>query len=440
MLLEMPKAFGRWLGGFGEVTCVTEGASKAVFRLEPRPDCAGVVDAARKWLRTEYPHATIAVASVGADGGGYFASDEKLTAAIRGMQMRSFSFAGLPEPEGDGICAWDHVRPATTLIHAKGEVLRVSKSTAAKHGSGQDAKRSFLHHHAGLGGDWKYTSHMDELSGCPVRGALHHKLSVFYADGNSFTKLLRIQLQGIKPQRQEQVIRKFDQYLQGRRKAFLTALLNRTAEPRWQTADGARRIEVLLWGGDELMLVVPAWCGWETAELFCQTMKGAVFPEGRVEVPLKHAMGLVFAHHKAPIHALRRLVRDLAEEAKNQDRKADLLSYLVLESFDHIGEDLQRFRQLRGGGPASLRAENNALGQMSKLLKSFRDSEFPRRKVFQATLGLSHGKNWEMLKEDVEPFLKPWEKGLAEWKRLTGGGAVPWLHLADLWDYVGVDL
>jgi hypothetical protein len=281
---------------------------------------------------------------------------------------------------------------------------------------------------------------MDELSACEARGNLHHKIALFYADGNGFGSILRQCLANTKPEKAESMVREFDHFLQERRRRFLSKLLERTSEKRWLTSEGMRRIEVLLWGGDEMMLVLPAWCGWETAALFSECMKDAVFQRSR---PLKHAMGLVFAHHKAPIHALRELVTALAEEAKVHSRERDLLSYLVLESFDHIGEDLSRFRELRGRQPATLAAEGGSLHAIATALKSLKTAEFPRRKVFQAAMGLARGKTWPELAPDIDPYVRPWDKELSSWKNLTknlkGDDTVSWLHLADLWDYAEVE-
>jgi hypothetical protein len=439
MLLEMPRRFVEWLRDYGAVETLTEGASKAVFRLTPTKPDVDIEKAARDWLRAEYAHVTVALAVLDNEAGNFFADDEVLTARVRQQQMRSFAMAGLPKPEGDEVCAWDHVRPATEVISAQNKTLRVSASTRARHDFGRARKKSFLHRQAGIEGDWEYTWDMDELSNWDAAGNLNHKIAVFYADGNSFTRLLHDALENAKPDKQEKVIRGFDRYLQAKRRAFLAALLERTGEDQWKTAEDHRRIEALLWGGDELMLVVPAWCGWEIADLFCQTMKGAEFQDGPVKIPLKHGMGLVFAHHNAPIHALTRLVRDLAEESKG-DRSRDRLSYLVLESFDHVGEDLKRFRDSRCPEPVVLTADGGALAEIGKALKKLKDEEFPRRKVYEAALGIAPGKDWEAVKKDIEPFVKPWEQTLAEWRKWTGGGRASWYHLAELWDYVGLEL
>jgi hypothetical protein len=445
-LLNAPEGFKTWLEGqFGKdnVKTITKGASKAVFRLQTSRAWESIEQEAREWLLDYSPYATIALAEVSGDRQEFFAADETLTTDIRRRQMRSFSFAGLTEMQGSEVCAWDRVRPAHVRIDdPDGGTVPVSSQAAALRKYGLDGKKGFFHREAELPGEWEYTWDMNQLSHCKPAGILHHKVAVFYADGNSFTKHLRKALDKSKRDEQEKLIHDFDIFYKEKRKKFLQQLLSSTAS-RWQTAEGKRRIELLLWGGDELMLIVPAWCGWETAELFCQVMKDAVFPGGKA---LKHGMGLIFAHHKAPIHALTKLVHDLADEAKKDDRDHSRISYLALESFDHVGEDLDRFREMRCPDPSVqkalvLSAENGALGRLRETLHKLQAKEFPRRKVYQAALGLSRRKPWTEISKDIIPFLEPWKGLLDEWRILTGENEeAAWYHLADLWDYLGAEL
>lgn len=459
MLLDMPERFGEWLTKtFANTRKLTAGASKAVFHVDTAKDqsknttAAGIKEAAHLWLREQCPHATIAVAALETgEQWDFFEMDELLTAQIRQEQMRSFSFAGLILPEGEEVCAWDHVQPATQRINAKGETgIPVSAATYDRHARGNEAKQTFLHRHAGLPGsdEWEYTWDLEELASWKPAGQLDAKIAVFCVDGNAFGKLLRDALGGRKmAEEQISVIAKFDQCLQGKRKEFLRNLLERAAQEHWKTPDGKRRVELLLWGGDEAMLVVPAWCGWEVAELFMETMCNARFQEGEINAPLKHAMGLVFAHHKAPIHELARLARRVVEDEAKGDRLKDRLSYLVLESFDHVGEDLGRFRELRAPDKEVrkgmvLTADGGKLQEMRQALQQLKQAEFPRRKVYQAVLELSRGRSWSQIKDDIEPFIdRPeWSEPLKKWQSLTGGEQASWYHLAELWDYIGTEL
>jgi len=284
---------------------------------------------------------------------------------------------------------------------------------------------------------------------------LNRKMAVFYADGNHFGSLLRDALSAQNSEGQLAGIKTFDDVLQAKRKEFLKRLLEAAIGPRWQTKTGERRIELLLWGGDELMIVVPAWCGWEVAELFASVINEASVRIGNRTIPLKHAMGLVFAHYKAPIHALAKLVSKLADDEAKEGltpdgrigRETSRLSYLALESFDHVGEDLERFRLLQWPHEDArkglvLSAEGGTLSKMRKTMASLKDNEFPRRKVYEAVLGLSRGEDWDELKQKISPFVErnEWKDLLVSWQNATGGERSSWYHLAELWDYLAPDV
>jgi hypothetical protein len=458
-LLEMPKRLKAWLKEkYPSVQEITSGASNATFSIEDNcVDPEEIERQVQKWLNSDCPYATVGAACAKL-GAKYFDTEEALLAKIRNKQMKSFSFAGLVCEEAASVCSFDRVRPATThKINRGTESYVVSKEVYDLHKYGLDRKQKFLHEHAGLGGvPYTYTWDLDKLATNENAGTLNRKMAIFYADGNNFGSLLREALSTQDSTAQQQGIKTFDDVLQGKRKEFLKQLLESATSSRWQTTTGERRIELLLWGGDELMIVVPAWCGWEVAELFASVMNGVSVRIGNRMIPLKHAMSLVFSHYKAPIHALAKLASQLAnDEAKNgkttdaqPGRATNRLSYLVLESFDHIGEDLKRFRMLlcpdedaRKG--LVLSAEDGNLKTIRETMATFKGTEFPRRKVYEAVLGLSHGTKWDELKKTIEPFVQKkneWKRGLKRWQDSTGGMLSSWYHLAELWDYLEPDV
>lgn len=100
-----------------------------------------------------------------------------------------------------------------------------------------------------------------------------------------------------------------------------------------------------MWGGDEFLLVLPAWLALEAAQLFFEHCRISS-PDNE---PQTHSTVLVFAHHNAPIGPLQRLARSLAEQGKQGLWKnQDSLHTLVLESFDHAGGDLGTYWARRG--------------------------------------------------------------------------------------------
>ncbi len=430
----MPARFERKWTEFGKLQRITSGASKAVFRLNGPGDISAVEASARDWLRKAFPYATVGVACTPEDPKeGFFAADERLTTKIRRAQMRGFSLASSCA-EGSDVCEVDHVRPTESSVKIKGDAYSVSAPAGRRIKYGQRAKRIFMRKQADAPAEWTYTRDMEELATAAPEyaGNLNRKIALIYADGNKFGAILREKVRAANDQ--EQGSAEFDRAVQGKRRQFLHDLLcQMEGQRRWLNGE-RRRIEVLLWGGDEMMLIVPAWCGWETVGLFSKTMRELNFRR----TPLKHGMGLIFAHQKAPIHALTKLVKRLGEEAKDAGRDRNRLSYLVLESFDHVGEDLSRFREKRWPEETARKSlvldlEGDKALNIEGTLKQLKSDEFPRRKVFQAVLGAD-------IKKDVEPFLnEPCKKDFAKWQEAVGGGAA-WYHLADLWDYVGLDL
>ena len=99
------------------------------------------------------------------------------------------------------------------------------------------------------------------------KGILNGKIALIQVDGNSFGRIRKKMCDT--PTKRED----FDKAIQeGCRNAFLRDLLTSArVDPDFHIVDGGKmalRIELLLWGGDEFTLVVPAWKGLEVMERF----------------------------------------------------------------------------------------------------------------------------------------------------------------------------
>ena len=149
----------------------------------------------------------------------------------------------------------------------------------------------------------------DEIADGEVFGNLENKIAVFYADGNGFSG---IQAELVKTPADQ---KEFDDKVKTYRREFLAFLLE-----QWMPngAKGILRLETLLWGGDEMLFVVPASQGFALVQLFyAQSRKWNVGTEGQKRY-LTHAGGLVFCHYKTPIKQAKDLAQDLAERVKEQ--------------------------------------------------------------------------------------------------------------------------
>ncbi len=109
------------------------------------------------------------------------------------------------------------------------------------------------------------------------------------------------------------------------------------------------RFETLLWGGDEICFVLPAWHGWDcVGEIEDELSAWRVVDDP--DRPLTCAVGMAFASAKTPIRDLRRAADHLAEAAKDRgaDGKAanrNTAQVLPLEGIDFAELDVRDMRR-----------------------------------------------------------------------------------------------
>lgn len=306
---------------------------------------------------------------------------ERLLALVRFAQLRQISVAPDPHPHQApsscrpcAVVPQRQAYPAETLKNPfrRGDTSGndwVSRSLYRRWRHGRLARtRLYTDTAQASAPDLGFTQSFEELATCKAFGALSRKLAVLYFDGNGFGKIERQAAQS------PGGLRDFDQALRGCRDAVLTALVGALDIGRYGagslpettvTTEGERRLrlETLLWGGDEMTLVVPAWLGLDVMHLVFDAWTQATESEAGVAAGLAgttHAAGLVFCHHKSPIARVRAEAQRLAEGVKawagrdgndpGAGRRRNLFDYLVLESIDYPTErDLGAFFQRRYG-------------------------------------------------------------------------------------------
>lgn len=80
------------------------------------------------------------------------------------------------------------------------------------------------------------------------------------------------------------------------------------------------RLETLIWGGDEMLFVLPAWRGWEAVGVLEKALRKFIAPfEGDNSDCLTHSIGLCFANVKTPIRLMRQMADKLSDGAKYGD-------------------------------------------------------------------------------------------------------------------------
>lgn len=492
---------------------ITSGASQAVIRVT-LPDDRDELERFRTDVEEELRRgsqlqfATVLVAVSSADFG---VAREELVASIRARQMRSarLSHAGITatvtsrEESGTAMrswCAIDMVRPAkvTPQKIRNDEKRFLSTSVDARRRHGFEAKQAFYKKLDGVqwdpqidgGYEFAWDFHQIAAFDKATREAakdgefssnLNGKLAVIYIDGNSFGAKQRLHCTDEKSQQN------YDTIVQGNWRKAIRRILNaawspdRGLDPRWWNAVESEaprlRLETLLWGGDEVIWVVPAWQGLAVLNTFFHTILDRTGHSATGNGPFgefTYSAGLVFCHAEAPIRGIVELARELTEFCKDavNDNKAgpdgvNRFAYAVLESFDQLGDDYHEARNrhlpFSPGtlGDAAVKAavsnDPSAFADNWPAFVAMRD-QFPHGSVYQIL---------RELRQPVPPTpeggeatfvpraVRAIDRGLRDAPALANDPAVQrlflpgsdgklgderrmnWLMLAELWDYFG---
>lgn len=249
---------------------------------------------------------------------------------------------------------------------------------------------------------YHFSNHFEDLANHPQYRKLNGKIAVVYMDGNSFRKKQQSLLETAYKQGEclIQAQQNFDQYIQKKRSTFLHQLLEEMiksdSESRFTHATTANesgqdviRIETLLWGGDEMLFVLPAWLGFEFIQYFFEQTQDWKIGEEE----LTHAAGMVFCSAKTPIKNIRDLAQSIAESVKDSDggRDQNGWNYMVLESIDYpTDNDISAFNKKYYGEsltpikpnflPASANWQFTTRDTVQKLLNN---RILPRRQLYR---------------------------------------------------------
>ncbi len=460
----------------GRIQPVSTAASQGIFSF----DCPEGEDACPEKFRQEIlaflheetqGHATFVVA-VEKSIDDFPLLLEKLEAQVHRLQWRFPTVAVPAFPPTDQECYLDGWRPGIEPYRADPQVknARVSACTQFRREEGRKLKHKLFHE---LLGEEKYKDSLtardlEQLARDSSRGNLNGKIAYIYIDGNSFGGIRR-KLCKTRETREE-----FDRLIQdGFRKPFLKSLLqNADNDPAYQTKDDAGRdalrIEILLWGGDEMVLVVPAWKGLEVLQLFYQMAASLSF-EG---MSLSHRAAVIFCHQNMPILQIRQVAESLLLLAKNDikkdlaqlclqdpayreyesgrkdelvslacDHHGDIFHYLVLESVDVLGGSLDAFLQKKYRGVASpaLMVHGSELPEMLATIQMLK-ADLAFGNVFEVAQNMQagDGRPDAQAVERMETLVPPERREVvkAALESLTGNHPERWYTLVDLWDYV----
>jgi len=382
----------------------------------------------------ELKHATFVIDTLPASN-TFNEDKEKLLVLNRWQQIQSPTLVVAENDQQNPeypLCAIDHVRPSANCDEKGHGKPIVSESVFQRRNYGREQKQKFYEQQTGL--ENKFTHDLTELTDDEDdgknQGNLNGKMAVIYLDGNSFS--------GLQRELDKEGLQDFDKTIKEYRREFLHDLLfeiTQTNDSAWFYGSKIR-LETLLWGGDELMLVVPAWQGCWTMNLFFEASKQWEF-RGK---SLTHAAGLVFCHHNAPIHRITGLAKQLGDLAKDKKdekgnkigRRANYVAYQVLESFDHTCLDVEKFRQ-DSLGSSGLKADEliirgDQMGQLGKRMVKVK-TVLAKGRVYKIIDAILRNKPTEELIENAIS-----KADLPDSPRLKK--ATFWLHIIELWDYI----
>lgn len=271
------------------LTPISTGASSGLFEFTVDGDTNAerVRDEVRAFLERDdyFGHATFVVDTRVASGD--FTKDREILLAMNRWQQMQRPSVVVPAHNNDPAvveaCAHDLTRPATRKVH-RVQNEPVSEASKCRFDFGRENKqrlyveelekledRSLEGLIKAINSDPEpFAGDLDVLTSDQDRGNLHHKMAVIHFDGNKFGRL------ACRACETENDFRDFDTAVKRFRRQFLAGLLSgMEKDAAWKTSGRSRRVEVLLWGGDEATLVVPAWKGWETAALLFEHILGA---------------------------------------------------------------------------------------------------------------------------------------------------------------------
>ncbi|WP_145978299.1 Cas10/Cmr2 second palm domain-containing protein [Tistrella mobilis] len=470
---------------------------------EPARPLPGAIDEAE--LLRVLDHLSILTAACAATA-DFRADMETLLALIRWQQQQAPSLvlpaAGTSWDKTKLICPNDHTRLADTYIFRRKDEgpgrYPASRSVRDRHAYGRHYKQTLydrvidgIPYLKDDGSKRRKRAYADELAdparqpdkaldgkmaalyadeladlarrlGAPLDG----KMAVLYADGNRFSEQIRDLVKASDTPIETQ--KAIDKALQGWRSKLLEKVVKLIELDDRDYP--LTRIETLLWGGDELIWVLPAWRGWEVAALFAEHIRNEpVEGKGRsMDVPEKdgwsmnmsHGLGMVFCHYDAPINGIRTLAKNLADKVAKAERTSTRLAVMVLESFDAVGQDLEahltRTYGTAGITPSAmcLTAPQGASWNDVPCAVAKMKEHLPRRRLHALADALlrhgpvttetdrARGRFWRDLDAPAEAAIREAAETLGRcWGfDAQGTDARLWLHLDMLWDYLAPDV
>jgi hypothetical protein len=400
-------------------TSVSRGASQGILRIEGlTPDEAEA--RAREFFSSRgFEHCTIVV-SAAEFSEDFGAVRSQLVSRNRFEQMRGASVV-YPRLDGNTVCAIDRLRPGRERDDLDSKSVQ-SDFTHLRRTIGREARRTSLH--SKLPGPKDLNDLADNTE---KWGNLRDKVALLLFDGKGFGKIQS------KFCLTEEAQREFSESIRNSQVEFIDGLTGSTPGPEW-LIEGRLRREVLVWGGDEVILVVPAYLGWETARRFLERKVATV--QGK---PLHYTGALVFCHANSPIHAVRELADSMVTTAKRSQADGDCLVYQVLETFDQLGSSVEAYWKERFDDLAGAQLTLKQVKLLQDHMSLWR-AYVSRRRLHQMNREQMNRERAVLTDASIAELFEKSDPSAATVQSLRDlvaqCGQASLVHLLELWDYV----
>jgi len=420
---------------------ITTGASIGLFSFNASHDDAQkVADAVLENLnKATQNHATFVIDWVPSGGNETFKEDLALLEAKNRWRQYQQPTLVIPMPNQSlAECEIDGVRPAGS------NKLKSSESVYFRTVEGSKLRQRIYNRILKPDNcDHEFTDDLHELSSDKTKENLNDKIAFIYLDGNKFGKIKSLKCSTASQ------LTDFSNLVESVRRTFLGSLLSQTASDSDFKTNDRIRLETLLWGGDELEIIVPAWKGWQVLQELYKHLGTASF-DG---IDLTHAGGVVFCNCKAPIlqvramaHALAEIVKDAVafkddfENIENISHdKHNAFHALVLESFDTISTDVTTFADSwYGKGTFDLlRITPEKMITIENAIKTMKEKQFPRNKIFDIVKAAKSGLDVKTCLDRALDGLEGQDEIREKIDLCCCGENKRWFLISEFWDYVG---
>lgn len=346
-----------------ELEAISTGASSGLFLVKDNNNLNELVDRiSNKLNEPENDNSLLTFIIESCEANDLLEAKQQLFSQLHISQMQSITIVPDAMPENDSSFLaqadeWEGKRIASEgcKTSLKDKKVNLSNSVYRRLKLGRKLKQSDF---SAKGNtrfqDYRFTHDFEELAKYSASNEkLNNKIAVIYMDGNNFGKKQSNILQVAKNNGDDLIEKQkeFDHYIQTQRSDFLDTLKQDMIENKnglfnqaISTNDKNEKVihlETLLWGGDEMLFVVPAWLGFNLIQYFFEKSQTWQFDNEK----LTHAAGIVFCNVKAPIKNIRNLAQSLADASKEikkekspnsiAGREQNTWSYMVLESIDY---------------------------------------------------------------------------------------------------------